>query len=75
MSTAQQLLAQALLLPIEERADMVHQLLLSIEPEHESAWQQEITARAQRLAEGKLKTFDWREEHEAIRRKLHEKKS
>jgi putative addiction module component (TIGR02574 family) len=75
MTSAQDLLTQALELPISERAAIARQLLLSLdaepdEDECESAWEKEIVARAQRLEQGQTETHDWREGHQAIRNKL-----
>jgi putative addiction module component (TIGR02574 family) len=75
MSSAQDLLTQALQLPITDRATMAHQLLLSLDAESddeecEAAWEQEIAARTRRLEEGRTETHDWREGHAAIRNKL-----
>lgn len=78
MIVAQELLTQALQLPLNERANMARQLLLSLEPEsveedHEAAWAKEIAERVKRLDEGKSKTIDWREAHAQIRAKLRQR--
>jgi Putative addiction module component len=75
MTSAQDLLTQALELPINERATIAHQLLLSLDSEPyddgcDSAWEEEIVARVQRLEQGLTETLDWRTGHEAIRSKL-----
>jgi predicted sugar kinase len=80
MIAAQDLLTQALLLPLDERAKLARQLLLSLEPEmveedYESAWSNEIAERVKRLDDGRSVTHDWREAHAAIRSKLRETKS
>ena len=80
MSAAQELLTQVLQLPLNERASMARQLLLSLESEpveadYEAAWEKELIERVKRLDEGKAEMFDWRESHEEIRGKLREKKS
>ena len=80
MTSAQELLTQALQLPISDRATMARQLLLSLdtdcyEVECESAWEQEIVARVHRLEQGQTETHDWREGHAAIRKKLREEPS
>jgi Putative addiction module component len=77
--TAENLLTQALQLPLDQRANMARQLLLSLEPEpfeddYELAWEKEIIERVKRLDEGKSETHDWREAHAGIRAKLREKK-
>ncbi len=78
--TAENLLTQALQLPLDQRANMARQLLLSLEPEpfkedYESAWETEILERIKRMDQGLSKTHDWREAHEQIRNKLREKRS
>ena len=80
MSAAQEVLTQALQLPLDERANVAHQLLLSLESEpfeegYEAPWEKEIIERVKRLDEGKSTTFDWREAHEEIRNQLRAKKS
>ena len=79
MIAAQELLTQALQLPLDERANIARQLLLSLEPEsieedYEAAWAKEIAERVKRLDEGKSPTFAWREAHAEIRSKLRERK-
>ena len=78
MIAAQELLTQALQLPIDERAMMAHELLLSLESEptedgYDEAWEQELEARSKLLHEGKAELLDWREAHAEIRKKLREK--
>lgn len=79
MIAAQELLAQALQLPMDERAMMAHELLLSLDSEpvddgYEEAWEQELANRVKLLHEGKAELLDWREAHAEIRKELREKK-
>lgn len=80
MIAAQELLTQALQLPIDDRAMMAHELLRSLETEaveegYDEAWEQELIDRVKSFDEGKAETCDWREAHEEIRAKLREKRS
>ncbi len=57
MATADELLSDALQLPLEERTRLVHELLLSLEAEGEdedaeAAWPQELERRAQEVISG-----------------------
>jgi hypothetical protein len=76
MVSSSEVLANALKLPDKERADIAHQLLLSLEPEDfgddevASAWQQEIAVRLQKIASGNFQTHDWREAIQEIRQDL-----
>jgi putative addiction module component (TIGR02574 family) len=74
MSTANELLCQALRLPEAERAALAKQLLLSLEPETTAdsgdAWVLEIEARLAEIAEGRFQAKDWREAVAEIRQKL-----
>ena len=59
----EELLERALKLPEAERAALAHDLLLSLEPEHqdedyEEAWAEEIEARLQRLDSGESQPDD-----------------
>jgi putative addiction module component (TIGR02574 family) len=74
MSTANELLSQALSLPEAERAALARQLLLSLEAETaadaDDAWALEIEARLAAIAEGRFQAKDWREALAEIRQKL-----
>jgi len=79
MLGAHELLAQALKLPMDERANMARQLVLSLDSEpfeddYEAAWNKEIAERVKRLDEGKAETFDWRTAHDEIRANLRGKR-
>ena len=57
----------AMQLSEKDRAELAHQLLLSLEPHEEfedsdvaSAWAQEIDARLQKIATGNYQSHDWR---------------
>ncbi len=64
MATKDDLLSDVLKLPSEERAELAHKLLLSLEQEEpgaESAWQEELERRAREIIDGKVKTVPWAE--------------
>lgn len=76
--TAENLLTQALQLPLDQRAKMAHELLLSLESEpmeegYDAAWEQELVVRVKQIDEGTAELLDWREAQEEIRKKLREK--
>ena len=76
MIPTQEFLSHAMQLPMKERADIVHQLLLSLEPEQfgddeiAAAWQQEIEARLQKIAGGNFQAHDWRQALQEIRQEM-----
>ncbi len=76
MTATEDVLALALQLPVEERAAIAHQLLLSLEPEIfdddeiSSAWQEEIEIRLQKVADGRHVSHDWRQAVQEIRAEL-----
>ena len=58
------LLEEALALPVNERADLVEQLLSSLEssePEFEKLWAQDVEDRIEALERGELKTISAQE--------------
>jgi hypothetical protein len=68
-SRAQELLREALTLPVTERADVAAELLASLDeapPEHpaevEAAWAREIERRARRVMSGESAGEAWRME-------------
>lgn len=76
--TAENLLTQALQLPLDQRAKIAHELLPSLESEpmeegYDAAWEQELVARVKQIDEEKAELLDWREAQEEIRQKLREK--
>ena len=77
MSTADDILNQALGLADPERATLAHQLILSLEndafdDDSESAWAVEIEARLAAVEQGDFVASDWREAVMRIRRSLQE---
>lgn len=63
MSTADELLTDALRLPVEERARLIHKLLVSLEDEEahldaDGAWAQELERRARDVLSGAVETED-----------------
>ena len=79
--TSTEVLTNAMQLPEKDRAEIAHQLLLSLEPEAfgddeiASAWQQEIEARMEKVVSGKYQAHDWREALKEIRQNLKETRS
>jgi putative addiction module component (TIGR02574 family) len=66
MATKDELLSDVLRLPPEERAEVAHKLLLSLDeqPEardSETAWDQELERRAREVLDGTVKTVPWEE--------------
>jgi putative addiction module component (TIGR02574 family) len=77
MTTRRDLLGEALALPRQERARLVHQLLLSLdddEPEPadtvEAAWAGEIRRRMDELERGEVEGIDADAVHEELRAEL-----
>lgn len=80
MSTVNDVFAQALALPISERAALAEQLLHSLDPEDsdleaedpdaDEAWEKEILARSDAVHSGNYIAHDWREAIEDIRQRL-----
>ena len=62
---AQELLQKALGLPENERAELAGNLIASldrkVDPDVDSAWQQEIARRAHEVRSGQVKTIAWEE--------------
>ncbi|WP_224372816.1 addiction module protein [Hyalangium versicolor] len=64
MATKDELLSDVLKLPVQERAELAHKLLLSLEAEEvggESAWEEELDRRAREVIDGAVKTVPWSE--------------
>lgn len=66
MSTASEILNAALALNVQQRSEIAHQLLLSLESddsddEIEKAWADEIRRRRQAIREGRTTLHDWNE--------------
>ena len=58
------LLEQVLKLPVEERAELARQVLLSLEPEEfsgdvEQAWMAEIQRRREAIRRGEVQLLEW----------------
>ena len=79
MSTANDLLSQALGLPLEDRALIARDLLISLESgfddDAEAAWVGEIEARSKAVAKGEFTATDWRESAKRIRQELAKRRS
>jgi putative addiction module component (TIGR02574 family) len=65
MATTDDLLSDALQLPLKERARLAHELLLSLEesagPDADADWAEELKRRADEVISGKVQTRDARE--------------
>ena len=64
MATKDELLSDVLRLPPEERAEVAHKLLLSLdegteEPNAPSEWSVELERRAREVLDGRVKTVPW----------------
>jgi hypothetical protein len=80
MSTCNDIFAQALGLPPEDRALLARDLLVSLETEEfdddaEAAWADEIEARSRAVAKGEFSATEWRDSMERIRRELAKRRS
>ena len=69
---AEQVLAQALTLSDDERAELAARLLETLDPaidaDYVSAWETEIGKRFDELQSGKVKPVPWEQAREVIRR-------
>ena len=79
MSIAEQIREQALRLSAEERAWIARDLIESLEADKpdvaaESAWVEEVEARAEAYEAGELKADDWQISLERNRRRLRERR-
>jgi putative addiction module component (TIGR02574 family) len=75
MTTPSQVLDAALALRPDQRADIAHKLLLSLEPadfdeDADEAWAAEIRRRLQAIREGRIVPRDWDEALARIRQGL-----
>lgn len=72
-----QLRDAALALPEEDRADLAHELLRSLDGGADAgasdAWLLEIQRRADELASGAVQPIDWVEARKRISQRLHER--
>jgi hypothetical protein len=72
MSTASEILSAALALNLQQRSEIAHHLLLSLESddsddEIEKAWADEIRRRRQAIREGRTTLRDWDEALASLR--------
>ena len=79
MATKDELLSDVLRLPPEERAEVAHKLLLSLEEEPdaqdvEADWEQELERRAREVLDGTVKTVPWNEAEARISRRLRQRR-
>ncbi|MDY7232613.1 addiction module protein [Hyalangium rubrum] len=75
MATKEDLLSDVLRLPPEERAEVAHKLLLSLEvededPEAQVEWSAELERRAREVLNGSVKTVSWEQVEERISARL-----
>ncbi len=75
MTSAPEVLQAAMALAADERAQIAHQLLLSLEPDvvHddvEQAWAEEIRRRRRAIREGRVALRDWDDAITDIRRSI-----
>jgi hypothetical protein len=80
MHTADDILSQALDLPLADRAWLARDLLLSLESDEsdddaEATWADEVEARSDAVARGEFTAADWRESVARIRRELQKRQS
>ena len=73
MPSADELLANVLKLPVEDRHRIARQLVISLDGEDEeveAAWGAEIEKRVQELVDGKVETIDGEGAHKIVRARL-----
>lgn len=73
-----ELLAQVLRLPRQERARVAEQLLSSLEESEEevaAAWAIELERRSREVAEGRVQTIDWETARADILKELQERRA
>ena len=78
MTTPSQIVDVAMALDASQRAEVAHQLLLSLEPDDfdadaDSAWAEEIRRRRQAILDGRVILRDWDEAVADIRQSLSSK--
>ena len=78
MTTPSQIVDAAMALDAGQRAEVAHQLLLSLEPDDfdadaDSAWAEEIRRRRQAILDGRVILRDWDEAVADIRQSLSSK--
>ncbi|MGE0761459.1 MAG: addiction module protein [Pirellulaceae bacterium] len=75
MTTTSDILSAAMALPAEQRAEVAHELLLSLEPgeldpDVDQAWADEVRQRLRAIREGRAALRDWNDALEDIRQSL-----
>jgi Putative addiction module component len=80
MSTISEVLIAAMSLNAEQRSEVVHQLLLTLEPaetdqDFDRAWVEEVQRRRQAIREGRSTLRDWDDALAAIRQTINSKAS
>jgi len=75
MVTASEVLNAALSLETSERAEVIHKLLLSLEPadfdeDVDQAWAEEVLRRRQAVQEGRVKLLDWKDALADVRQSI-----
>lgn len=79
MATKDDLLSDVLRLPPEERAEVAHKLLLSLEESQEDSlagaeWSQELERRAREVLDGNVKTVPWEQVEARISARLRQRR-
>lgn len=78
MATKEDLLSDVLRLPPEERAEVAHKLLLSLEesedPGAEDAWSEEVERRAREVLDGSVKTVPWEQVEARLNARLRQRR-
>lgn len=75
MTTTSDIISAAMALPAEQRAEVAHQLLLSLEPietnsDNEQAWSEQVRSRLKAIREAKTSLRDWNDALVDIRQSL-----
>ena len=75
MNPPDDILSQALDLPLSDRASLARDLLVSLEAsdfddDAEGAWAAEIETRMEKVSRGEFSATEWRESVERVRREL-----
>jgi len=76
--TIEDLLAQVLQLPRQERARVAEQLLSSLEESEEqvsAAWARELERRSREIAEGKVQTVGWETARAEVLKELEQRRA
>ena len=76
--SVEELLAQVLRLPREDRARLAEEVLTSLEESEDevaAAWAEELDRRSRDVAEGRVQTVDWETARTRILTELHERRA